>query len=46
MREKKNPIIIYMEDFLLSLSVCILLANFKVLAFQTLKCMILWGLDC
>lgn len=43
MGEKKDPIIIYMEDFLLSLlSFGVLLASFKVvLASQTLKCMIL-----
>lgn len=43
MGEKKDPIIIYMEDFLLSLSFGVLLASFKVvLASQTLKCMMLW----
>lgn len=43
MGEKKDPIIIYMEDFLLSLlPFGVLLASFKVvLASQTLKCMIL-----
>lgn len=43
MGEKKDPIIIYMEDFLLSLSFGVLLASFKVvLASQTLKCIMLW----
>lgn len=42
MGEKKDPIIIYMEDFLLCLSFGVLLASVKVvLASQTLKCMIL-----
>lgn len=42
MGEKKDPIIFYMEGFLLTLWVGVLLTHFKVVsAFQTLKCMIL-----
>lgn len=42
MGKKKDPIIIYMEDFLLSLPVGVLLDNFKAaLASQALKRVIL-----